>query len=559
MRLILLCPPPASTSIFTSTLHAPRAFPLSLVFKAIKYFIDSNFRNLIEPVPGSILYCDLWIAAEHSGIYVGDGDISNIVVDSLIMMKGTVRYSRPESFTSKSILGGKIYVSCDEHGAVGHARVAQGANAHIGEKSFYGLVIKNCHQFSEKCVGYASNSMSNESFAESLESFVPDGTWEPTINSLKAAARKKLGANKWRLWDWDGSLVDNPPAEPDWKEIDRQCMHQQLNAESAAHIREELAKTKDYMAEIADEPIPASMRKKLQGFTQTLEAIMAKYDEVKDFLTQCPEAGLSYEDLRNLDGEDFTALARALRGNAKIKELTRKMGRAYISEERKKKARVPEASRSEVHGTHRSDDLMRMLPSELLNLEDESLEYLFYARLLEKQLQTYELKGTTPIPGEMTDAQRQRTGPVVACLDTSYSMQGKPLTQAKALLLAVANLLARERRSLHVILFGSNGETREFAMENADQIAGLLGFFRNGFGGGTDFETPLKHAFDIIAKQPGYQKADVLMISDGDCQLSESFTSTVQMRKQVLDCMVYSVLCNGKRVTDTFSDEVIVL
>ena len=61
------------------------------------------------------------------------------------------------------------------------------------------------------------------------------------------------------------------------------------------------------------------------------------------------------------------------------------MGRDYVSESRKKRTRIPKASRSEVHGTHLSDDLMRMLPSELLNLEDETLEHLFYARLLEKQ------------------------------------------------------------------------------------------------------------------------------------------------------------------------------
>lgn len=61
------------------------------------------------------------------------------------------------------------------------------------------------------------------------------------------------------------------------------------------------------------------------------------------------------------------------------------------------------ASRSEVHGTHLSDDLMRMLPSELLNLEDEALEHLFYARLLEKRLQTYELSGTTQVADSFSD------------------------------------------------------------------------------------------------------------------------------------------------------------
>ena len=548
---------------FAGSLAKGSTIPLTTAagigIKFLKYFIDSTLRDHVTPEFGSVLYCDLLFGAEHSGIYAGDGNISNIVVDNLIMADSTVRLSTPGSFTSKSKLGKRIYVSCDKNGAVGNTSAGQHAHKKLHEKRFYGLVWQNCHNFSEECINTIEKSTNSKAFIKTFDISDHSNPLNFSFARLKSAAHEKLGATKWRLWDWDGSLNNDPPTEPDWKEINTQYMRQPLNAKSVTHIREELLETRAYMAEISDEPIPASIRKSLQGFVQTLETITAKYDEVKDFLAQCPDADFSYEDLRSLDGEDFTALDHALRGNAKIKELSHKMGRAYISEDHKKKARVPEASRTEVHGTHRSDDLMRMLPSELLNLEDESLEYLFYARLLEKQLQTYELKGTTRIPGEMTDTQRQRTGPVVACLDTSGSMQGKPLIQAKALLLAVANLLAQERRSLHVILFGSHGETREFAMENADQIAGLLGFFRKGFGGGTDFETPLKRAFDIIAKQPGYQKADVLMISDGDCQLSEAFISTVQMRKQVLDCMVYSVLCNGKRVIDNFSDEVIVL
>ena len=526
--------------------------------KPFKYFIDSIFRAPVTPVPGSVLYCDLKVLVEHSGIHVGDGGISNIVVDSLLTADATVRRSTAESFTSGSWLGRKIYVSCDKHGPVGNARVAEGADTHVGERSFYGLAIKNCHQFSEKCVNYSDSQVDDESFPESLNVSIPDGTWEPTINSLKAAARKQLGATKWRLWDWDNSLKDNPPPEPDWDAINDHYMRQPLDAESVARMREELAETRDYMAEIADEPIPDAMRKKLQGFAQTLESITAKYDEVKDFLAQCPGSGFSYEDLQDLAGEDFTALARALQGNARIKDMVRKMGRAYIAEDRKKKTRIPEASRSEIHGTRRSDDLMRMLPSELLNLEHEELEMLFYARLLERQLLTYELQGTTLVAGE-ADMPQQRTGPIVACLDTSGSMNGAPLVKAKALLLAVANILRQEQRSLHVILFGSTGQTREFALEDGQGAAGLLRFLRHGFGGGTDFETPLRRAFEIIADQPSYQKADVLMLSDGDCALSDAFVQTVQARKSALDCRVYSVLCGGQRVADSFSDEVMVL
>lgn len=532
------------------------AIPLGI--KSIKYFIDSTLRDHVQPMPGSVLYCDLWVAVEHSGIYVGDGQISNIVVDGAAM--ASVERCGPQSFTSKSMLGRKIYVSCNQNGAVGHPWVGHGADAHVGERSLYGLVIKNCHEFSTKCVEYVGHAASDKSLEDQVWSWVPDlATWEPTLKHLKSTAEDKLGASTWRLWDWDGSIANNPPPEPDWQALADELAHMPLNPESIAQIRAGLAEMQAYEAEIANENIPAAMRQKLRAHTQLMEDIAAKYEEVKDFLAQCPGAGFSYADLQAAGGEDFTALAQALRGNAAIQELARKMGRAYISEQRKKQTRIPQASRSEVHGTHRSDDVMRLLPSELLNLEDEALENLFYARLLEKQLQTYELQGTTLIPGETTEAQRKRTGPVVACLDTSGSMGGTPLLKAKALLLAIANILRQEERSLHVLLFGAADEIREFALEDAQHSAGLLHFLRQGFGGGTNFEAPLARAMQIIEQHPAYEKADVLMISDGDCQLSAPFTQHLHQRKAVLDCMVYSVLCDGQRVADGFSDEVAVL
>lgn len=532
------------------------AIPLGI--KSIKYFIDSTLRDHVQPMPGSVLYCDLWVAVEHSGIYVGNGKIANIVVDGAAT--ATVERCGPQSFTSKSMLGRKIYVSCNQNGAVGHPWVGHGADAHVGERSLYGLVIKNCHEFSTKCVEYVGHAAPDKSLEDQVWSWVPDlATWEPTLKHLKSTAEDKLGASTWRLWDWDGSIANNPPPEPDWQALADELAHMPLNPESIAQIRAGLAEMQAYEAEIANENIPAAMRQKLRAHTQLMADISAKYEEVKDFLAQCPGAGFSYADLQAAGGEDFTALAQALRGNTVIQELARKMGRAYISEQHKKQTRIPQASRSEVHGTHRSDDVMRLLPSELLNLEDEALENLFYARLLEKQLQTYELQGTTLIPGETTEAQRKRTGPVVACLDTSGSMGGTPLLKAKALLLAIANILRQEERSLHVLLFGAADEIREFALEDPQHSAGLLHFLRQGFGGGTNFEAPLARAMQIIEQHPAYEKADVLMISDGDCQLSDHFCQHLHQRKAALDCMVYSVLCDGQRVADGFSDEVAVL
>lgn len=539
---------------FLSKLN-PFASLIPTGIKTIKYFLDSTIRDKVTPVEGSVLYCDLWVAVEHSGIYVGEGKISNIEVEG--MAEGAVRRCSPTSFTSKSILGRKIYVSCDKYGAVGDDNVADYANDKVGERSLYGLVFKNCHQFSQQCVEQSQQQI-DHSMWDTVSNFVGGDTWEFTIGTLKQAAHKNLGATKWRLWDWQNQQQQETTPEPDWQAQQNYFKQLALNADGIQQIREQLAETKAYEQEIADENIPQHIRKHLVSFRKLMQDVSDTYEKTKDFLAACGGANFCYADLKN-SPEDFSALAHTMQNNPQIKELARKMGRAYISEEKKKQTKIPQASKSEVHGTHRSDDVMRVLPSELVNLEDEDLEMLFYARLLEKQLLTYELQGTTHVVGETTETHQQRTGPVVACLDTSGSMQGAPMLKAKALLLAIANILKQENRSLHVLLFGASGEIREFAMLAKNEAAGLLKFLQQGFGGGTDFETPLQRALTIIKTEKDYQKADILMISDGDCQLSEAFLQKLNTQKSILDCSIYSVLCAGGRVNDNFSDEIVVL
>ena len=64
---------------------------------------------------------------------------------------------------------------------------------------------------------------------------------------------------------------------------------------------------------------------------------------------------------------------------------------------------------------------------------DEATEDLFYMRLLERRLVSLELTGG----GDEGVAQGDRRGPVIACIDTSASMEGPPELAAKALVLAV--------------------------------------------------------------------------------------------------------------------------
>lgn len=316
----------------------------------------------------------------------------------------------------------------------------------------------------------------------------------------------------------------------------------------------------DYIDEISDENIPDDIQQKLKVFVGTLQKVSDKYEEMKEFLA-IVGGSFSYKQLEILSSQtDFQHLVNEMKKNPAILDLIKKMGKNYISEEKKRQTKVPKASQDEVYGTHNSDDLMRLLPSELVNIDDDDLEYLFYAKLLEKNLLTYQLSGVThAIIEENYSEDKAITGPIVACVDTSGSMSGNPLLKAKALLFAIANILKDENRHLYVLLFGASGQLAEFKMTDNKNLTDLLVFLNNGFGGGTDFETPLQRGMDIIQAEKVYEKADILMISDGDCTLSQSFIQKLNQQKQLLDFTVYSVLCHGQRQSDNFSDEVIVL
>lgn len=533
----------------TASLVAPGMLPWGL--KAIRRFIDGALREKVRPVPGSVVYCDLAGFVEHSGIYWNDGQIVNIAVDGLA--ESEVRLSGPADFTSKS-LAGTIYVSCDAKGAVGHPKAAAAAMARLGERAFYGLVIANCHQFSTACLRAAPSRGGIAGLAATVAG-VLEGPTEPTFATLKRAAREHLGATKWKVWNWQtDDEEETPPEEPDWPKIERSYRQLPLTPETLPVLRAELEEARAYRDELKDESLPDAVRGRLGSFVGLLEEIDEVTRRAAGLIEACPGAGFTLENLKSFD-EDFAQLAAQMHHNPRIRELVKKLGREHLSPIEKRRVHVPRASRSEAHGVHLSDDLAHLLPAELIKLEDETLELLFYSRLAEKRLLAYVLKGITYLEQEEEQRQPRRTGPVVACLDTSGSMAGLPLVKAKALLLATANVVQQEGRKLHVLLFGASGELAEYTLDDATGIAGLMQFMHQGFGGGTDFETPLARALSIIEREIDYRRADILMISDGEATVSANFATTFKQRAGTLECSVYSVRVAGGGGLEAFSDE----
>ena len=143
------------------------------------HIIDNYVRSNVEPVPGSVVYCDLACTVEHSGIYVGDGKIAHLNGD------GAVELVTRDVFMAR--LGGlnpalSVYVSCAGAEAVGDDLVAHRALVMAGTSREYNVVLDNCHQFTSGCL---TGSFEN-----------PDNFWW----CLKMTAENELRADTWRVW-----------------------------------------------------------------------------------------------------------------------------------------------------------------------------------------------------------------------------------------------------------------------------------------------------------------------------------------------------------------------
>lgn len=141
-------------------------------------FIDNVVRDQIdEPARGSIVYCDLAFGyAEHSGVYVGGGEIIHLNKDGII-----------ESVDHKEFINGtsamSIYAACCGTTPVGSEVVARRATSMKGNYRSYNVILDNCHQFAAGCLSGDFDNSKN------------------FLWMLKDESKNILGSDSWRVWN----------------------------------------------------------------------------------------------------------------------------------------------------------------------------------------------------------------------------------------------------------------------------------------------------------------------------------------------------------------------
>jgi uncharacterized protein with von Willebrand factor type A (vWA) domain len=313
----------------------------------------------------------------------------------------------------------------------------------------------------------------------------------------------------------------------------------QETAEAAAKARAALANA----AQVAE----ARLRQKAQNVAQRLREMPARAKAalpmaaagVTRQLADAKQESASWGTGLGAGGRTSPGqqieLGKRLATNPKLKKLAALVGR--MREQAAALRKQPfERTSEEVFDVRLGRELERLLPPELVMLRHPLLRRDFARRLVEGRLLSYALRG----------ADERGRGPMIVCLDGSSSMAGDKEIWSKAVALTLLEIARRQRRLFRFVCFSSADmplftrdlNPRERWQVRMDQALDVAEYFP---GGGTDFETPLAAAVDCLGVAR-YRRGDVVLITDGECEVTPEWREKFLADKARLGFSLFSVL-----------------
>ena len=167
--------------------------------------------------------------------------------------------------------------------------------------------------------------------------------------------------------------------------------------------------------------------------------------------------------------------------------------------------------RGEKYDITLGNDITNCLSSELALLGKPETEILFMRKYEQKRLMQYR-KRTEIIKGK---------GDMIVLVDESSSTRDVQ-AWAKAFALAMLDIASKDNRKFAMVHFASADNVKTDLFEPGHYTStDVMKAAEQFFGGGTDFEAPLTEAISLMEK--GYENADITIITDGECRISDDF------------------------------------
>ena len=188
------------------------------------------------------------------------------------------------------------------------------------------------------------------------------------------------------------------------------------------------------------------------------------------------------------------------------------------------------------------NDFSRAVSSEYAYLALPETVPLFIQKVQRKALKQYRKRECTT----------KGYGDIIICLDESGSMRGEPIAWAKALALVLAEAVQRNRRSCAVIRFSSAGQVEAHIFRAGQYTTeDVFAMCESFFGGGTEYEAPLTKAVALI-ENDGFENADIVMLTDGECDVSDTFKASFGDKKKELRFTVTGIVIDEGTPSMTF-------
>lgn len=271
--------------------------------------------------------------------------------------------------------------------------------------------------------------------------------------------------------------------------------------------------------------------------------------------------------LSQRDLNKFLEISQSLKNKSELTSLIDQLGRSSnhnhiakhhgINKENPIYLENKHDSPKELLGINQGNDLSRILPSELINLKNKNLKNLFYSKLLEKKLIQYQLSGENDKDERAGKVNlKHEKGPIIACIDTSSSMEGIPEEISKGVIIKLYNICKKDKRKLYLIIFSSTDELIEIEITKKTNFSILIKFLQQGFSGGTDYTSPLKKAINLIEKN-NYSLADILMVTDGLSKIDNPFLKYLNKKRDTLNFKIYTLAISHLLEKDSYSDKIV--
>tara|TARA_R100000482_G_scaffold120372_1_gene65578 strand:- start:511 stop:2052 length:1542 start_codon:yes stop_codon:yes gene_type:complete len=356
------------------------------------------------------------------------------------------------------------------------------------------------------------------------------------------------------LWHLILNDVVNSPVYP---AMQRHCLGDQFNAgNNAVNILNELAAVIHQMIDeneelchklgedgVELEQIRAQFVQAMQeGDTQTAAELKAKGKQLGERIEETlmnlhqgkrPEIDHSIEEAHNDavdksdqiskvagshagfgskvdDINDKLKLARKLSSSNSLQLFIDRLGAMKAAWTQRKRERPVKANYNNIVGAHFSDQVTKAFPSEVALAATEEGRALFALKYSQKTMLCKDYEA---------NSKHVQQGPVVMYIDISGSMHGRDSVWSKALAYCVSEECVNNNRDVHIRLFNASvDKTIDIHSGNKDNEELLEFMMRWQTNGGTSFNSVMADAFNLNKE---LRKADILIITDGECEVED--------------------------------------